>query len=417
MEQMNPTFFSRQYFLCRGQSLVELLIAIGIGSVMILGAITVVAPGLKGGAQVAQSQMAGAAAAELMDNVRGWSETDWHNIYNLAKTSSSPYYLIAGSSTFIAATGTETVPFDGITSGLVGWWRFDEATGTTAYDSTGNAHHGAWSGTPAGTSGYYSAGKLGWAGKFNGSNNWVTVPTSTAFDLTQALSITGWFQTGLTTNQIIVGKCYLSSYYVNTANNILTFWTNGSSLQTPTLSVNNGAFHFFTASFDGTNKRIYVDGVLSATAAGNIATDAYNVEIGSSGCAASLFNGLIDDVRIYNRALSLTEIQKIYGGGFYKRYFYVDNVPRNSSGYIDPAGSINDPSTQKITVVYSWPSLSAPRTFVSYLTRYTSRTAIQTDWTGAGGQSTSSGNFGNTFASSTNIDYATSTGSINIQGY
>jgi hypothetical protein len=72
------------------------------------------------------------------------------------------------------------------------------------------------------------------------------------------------------------------------------------------------------AVYDGTNKYIYVDGVLDAAvpAAGTIAQNSYPVCIGENGESLEhLWNGLIDEVSIYNRALSALEIQTIYAEG------------------------------------------------------------------------------------------------------
>jgi Tfp pilus assembly protein PilV len=430
----------RHYSNRRGQSLVELLIAVGVGAVMILGAITLIAPALQASSQVAQAQTAGAGAWELMNNVRGWSENDWHNLYNLSKTSSSPYFMIAGTSTIAAATGTESVPSDGVTSGLVGAWRFDEATGTTAYDWSGNGYNATVLNDLTRTS-----GKVGGALLSGGNTAQVIPGNSAALNYTGGgLTLSAWIKPDPADNGgYLISKPWNGSgqynYSLSTSNGAsptLTFLISGATAYSITTvqTISSGVWHHVAATVDAAkNVVLYIDGAVSRSGvhaisswvpssgdAGISAVFFCIFPYGNNSCAGATtydFNGAMDDVRIYNRALSLAEIQKIYGGGFYKRYFYVENVARNASGYIDPSGGIDDPSTQKVTVVYSWPSLSAPRSFVSYLTRYASRVAEQTDWTGAGGQSTSTKNFGNAFASSTNVDLATSTGSIVIQGY
>jgi hypothetical protein len=85
-------------------------------------------------------------------------------------------------------------------------------------------------------------------------------------------------------------------------------------------SVADGKWHYIAATYDGTTMRIYVDGVQTGSGtsfSGNLPTQAGNVRIGADydTTPANFFNGSIDDVRIYNRALSATEIQNLYKGG------------------------------------------------------------------------------------------------------
>lgn len=104
----------------------------------------------------------------------------------------------------------------------------------------------------------------------------------------------------------------------------------------------------------------------------------------------------------------------------YTRFFYLEDVfrsPTNPYAPVDIGGS-PDPSTKKITVVYAWPP-NASNTIVSYLTRARNEAYFMTDWSGGGNQAaavtaTSSDVF---FATSSNIDYIGTTGSVVISGY
>jgi prepilin-type N-terminal cleavage/methylation domain-containing protein len=113
----------------------------------------------------------------------------------------------------------------------------------------------------------------------------------------------------------------------------------------------------------------------------------------------------------------------------FTRYFSIENVNRNLCGVSDittdatttcsagpgSAGVGDDPSTQKITIAVSWPTSSITR--VEYLTHNINKVFVQTDWSGGPGQEGPITSPNDKFASSTNIDYATSTGSIIIQGF
>jgi len=94
----------------------------------------------------------------------------------------------------------------------------------------------------------------------------------------------------------------------------------------------------------------------------------------------------------------------------YTRYFYVDEARRDASGYIVASGGTVDHSTRRITVVYTWSS--GEKAFSTYLVRFRNIIYRQTDWFGGAGQDgpvTSTNSF---FATSTNIHYTTTTGSI-----
>jgi type II secretory pathway pseudopilin PulG len=92
-----------------GQSLVELLIAVAVGTILVAAAAAVISPVLKINTQANRAQAATALAHELLDNVRVWAEGDWHNISSLATTSANHYYLNSATSPFSSSTGDEQV--------------------------------------------------------------------------------------------------------------------------------------------------------------------------------------------------------------------------------------------------------------------------------------------------------------------
>ncbi|HUZ92624.1 MAG TPA: hypothetical protein VNG29_01350, partial [Candidatus Paceibacterota bacterium] len=95
--------------LVAGQSLVEILVAIAVGAVLIIGAVSVIAPALQESAQAQKVQAGAALGSELASNIRAWSKSDWHNVSNLATSSAHLYYLNTSSSPFTAVTGTESI--------------------------------------------------------------------------------------------------------------------------------------------------------------------------------------------------------------------------------------------------------------------------------------------------------------------
>jgi arabinan endo-1,5-alpha-L-arabinosidase len=81
-------------------------------------------------------------------------------------------------------------------------------------------------------------------------------------------------------------------------------------------ALQSGAFHHIAAVRSGVDGYVYIDGVQVATSGSlvNPVSSAGHAYIGNSGFSTGYFNGTIEDVRIYNRALSATEIEEIYSG-------------------------------------------------------------------------------------------------------
>ena len=106
---LHYSLFFIHYSRNEGQSLVEVLVALAVGTIFILGAASVIAPSLRSSGASNRIQTAAALGKELIENVRVFSEANWHNIYDLNKTSSNHYYLTTSTSPFAAVAGDETV--------------------------------------------------------------------------------------------------------------------------------------------------------------------------------------------------------------------------------------------------------------------------------------------------------------------
>ena len=117
----------------KGQSLIELLVAISVGAILFLGAASLIAPSLKINKTTGQVEAATGLGEQLLDNVRVWSEGNWHGVLALATSSANTYYLSTSSSPFAAATGTESV-----TIGTTTYTRFFYL-GDVYRDGSGNA--------------------------------------------------------------------------------------------------------------------------------------------------------------------------------------------------------------------------------------------------------------------------------------
>ncbi len=93
----------------KGLSLAEILVAVAVGTLLVIAAATIIAPAIKINTQSGRAQAGSALAKELLDNVRVWSEGDWHRIQGLATSSANHYYLNTASSPFASSSGDESV--------------------------------------------------------------------------------------------------------------------------------------------------------------------------------------------------------------------------------------------------------------------------------------------------------------------
>lgn len=95
----------------RGQSLVEVLLAISIGAVLITAGVALVAPAVQANKQAAKVQTASSLGKQLLDNVRVWSESNWNYLLSSIATGTNyHYYLNTSSSPFILVTTTSSQP-------------------------------------------------------------------------------------------------------------------------------------------------------------------------------------------------------------------------------------------------------------------------------------------------------------------
>ncbi|MCR4328138.1 MAG: prepilin-type N-terminal cleavage/methylation domain-containing protein [Patescibacteria group bacterium] len=93
----------------KGQSLIEVLVALLIGTIMIGAGATIIAPVLRSNSQTLRAQVGASLAKELLDNVTVWGQGDWHNILNLSTTSANIYHFSTSTSPFSVVLGEESV--------------------------------------------------------------------------------------------------------------------------------------------------------------------------------------------------------------------------------------------------------------------------------------------------------------------
>ena len=226
--------------------------------------------------------------------------------------------------------------------GIVGFWHMDEPqwTGTTGEvrDETGVNHGTAYGGATT-----TSDAKFGRAGLFDGDDEYVEVPDSDSLDITDAITIEFW---GIVKAQSPKEQHFVSKggnkylFYVGPNSYRLIFWfgdTDPHSYGYYILTPNVWTHVVGTYDKDGgdNNYKVYINGELhhQYTLTGAIGVDSSPLCVGRMGSAADRFlNGLIDELRIYNRALSPTEIQILS-----KNYMQKMGSYFNVRKYVTPA--------------------------------------------------------------------------------
>lgn len=396
-----------------GQLLIEILISLLVGGMFILGATIGVVSIVRYSFETRGNQAASSFAYDTINAIENIADNDWHSIFNLSKGQASHYFLVPKATSSIIAAGDESVLFNDIKAGLIGHWKFDEDAGTTAYDSSGNFITGTiQTGTTHNTP---SSCSVGSCLTFDGSSGRVETATAPASSTNISNgTLSAWIKTGGAGSGLRGVIVKSSAYGMFLQDNEFGIYDWGSSSWRGSgKTLNDNAWHHIAASFrsgvsNGTV--LYVDGVRQATTTMSISLQVQGIVIGAGNNPATqqMFTGSIDDVRVYNRVLSGDEIKNLFESPVYTRYFFIDNVNRDSNKYITETGGTDDPSTQKVTTGVEWEG-NRKLKFVKYITRNDTFPLVFTDWTGGAGQDGP--------VTSTTILFATSSNVSFIQNY
>lgn len=204
---------------------------------------------------------------------------------------------------------------------LVAYWAFDEGTGVIAYDSVGG-NDGTFIGDPCWTS-----GRIDGALEFDGVDDYISCGTGPAITGTGPFAVSAWVKTNVVKGHGIVTQRSASSaggsYGVSIfRDGRVQFYVYGGDIGfifRSNVTVNDGLWHHVAAvRINSTDGEIYVDGSLSATGSGPARSlNKVPVWIGGPGFTGPHhFGGSIDDVMIFNRALSAEEVEQLYWEGF-----------------------------------------------------------------------------------------------------
>ncbi len=212
-----------------------------------------------------------------------------------------------------------------VPNGLVGYWGLDadclDFTNSLALDLSGNGGTGTLVASPT-----LAQGKIGNALSLNGTTQYVSLGASTAYQPVAAGTYSAWINPVGLSNRVMIGG---SNFSLD--RNGMTLYLDGSAIVTLELanasarsiihgltSMSAGAWWFAAATWNGSVVNIFLNGKLDLSAAQTLTptNGVVPTRIGTGADAVAFsFSGLIDDVRIYNRALDPWEMIQLYQAG------------------------------------------------------------------------------------------------------
>ena len=213
-----------------------------------------------------------------------------------------------------AGDGTVTAHYrdSGASGGLVAAFGFEQGSGSTASDASGRGNNG----TVAGAT-WTTAGKNGTALSFDGIDDWVTVADSASLDLSSAMTLEAWVKPDVISKpwQSLFVKegagtfSYALYATAGATSQVNAWWTEADNLYVSPIP--QGTWSHLAVTSDGTTMRIYVNGVQTSTTpvGGTLPNTPGPLRIGGNAVWDNeFFDGTIDDLRVYNRALSASEV-------------------------------------------------------------------------------------------------------------
>lgn len=252
-------------------------------------------------------------------------------IYNRALSAAEILYLYQKSAP-ATSNKISSDQNDLLTSGLTGYWSFD---GPTIDWGSSPTVRNVISGVTSSLSGFskISSPVLGMVGQgllFQGtSQNSISVSNASNQiipDSNAAFSIALWFKPKSNFSSSNVGRGLIGNEtfgvsgfrwaLINNGGGKLQFWSSqngGSILMTSTNAIATSTWNHVTVSYTGSSAAMYLNGSLNVEdTSGTIVSNTNNILISDSLSASNFFDGIMDEVRVYNRALSAAEVKYLY---------------------------------------------------------------------------------------------------------
>ncbi len=273
-----------------------------------------------------------------MDEIGIWSKTlSAQEISDLYNSGNGQTMVLSGTTLTNSSVLIQNPVYND--TGLVGSWHMEG----NSNDSSGNADNGSDLNMAYGT----SYGKVGQGANFNGSSSYINIPNSTAFDVSN-YTIAAWvYSTNYSQDMFIFEKGPVNTQYS-------LFFESGSVVQRSynssgglfinqytTLAnagISNSNWYYIVSTYNGSLINLYVNGVLKSSVAvsGALQTGQSGERIGAYGGSSPsyYFNGDIDEVRVYGRALSSTEVTGLYQAHAALNYQDVRFVDSNGTTFL-----------------------------------------------------------------------------------
>ena len=199
--------------------------------------------------------------------------------------------------------------------GMLAWWKLDETGDREANDASGNSRTGKLIGSPTWKP---SGGKVGGALEFDGVDDYIEIESKSGFDASGSVTVAAWIKINAFDKpwQAIVTKGdYAWRIQRNNEESTLEFACTGLSIPGgnqygslySTQALGTGRWYHVAGIYDGSKMSLYINGALDASqeASGSISRTDAPVLIGANADMPDRFwNGMLDDVRVYNYALS-----------------------------------------------------------------------------------------------------------------
>ncbi len=275
---------------------------------------------------------------------------------------------------------SNTTAFIDFNRSLVGWWRFNREAGEndtfvrdwSSYGNNGtikNMNRGIDNCTGS-CSGWTASGKFGYGTNFDGANDYVTgsdatfpsgaAPSTMVIWFKPARNCTDWVDVllgyGTTTNSGARGLTCKT-------NTEIRFWGWGNDYDVTVPPIGT-TWHQVIGIYNGTHTIVYFDGIFRGATArvwNTIPSGEYRMGWLISGLSY-YFNGTIDEVQLYSRALSEEEINASFNAGSYRLYHNFTNLTDATYNYTayaqDLAGNVNQTETRILTVDTTSPAIN-----------------------------------------------------------
>ena len=204
---------------------------------------------------------------------------------------------------------TTAAPGDPNASGLVAWWKAEG----NVYDSVSGNHGTLQAGTT------YATGQVGQAFSFDGVDDYVNVPYSLSLELQESITIVAWINSSNNSiNRAIAGKAGGYQIFIEAGGHLDLGFYNGTwtHLQS-SVTIPENEWVYVAGTFNSTDgtMQLYINGIpdTSLVTAQRMSTNANGLKIGGFGSDGAPFSGIIDEVKIFNLALSALEISTLAG--------------------------------------------------------------------------------------------------------